>query len=183
MKAPISKIFFDSHPWARGMVLLPLFLNACSPQVGSNFGTLASSSLSTNLNAQTPDHLVILAGQSQTQTVNTALSQAPQVQVVDTNGNPILTGNIHVHFTPSQGTAGTSLTTTDTVLGAASSSWTLSTSAGSHQLQVTADEIPNSNPGGSLSPLVFNASATADLPTNLITPETASKLPFFKPFK
>ncbi|MFO7894634.1 MAG: Ig-like domain-containing protein [Longimicrobiales bacterium] len=86
----------------------------------------------------TPADLLIVSGDGQTGTVGEALSQEVTVQVVDADDQPI--SGVDVTFETDNGSVSPATATTS-AQGQASTTWTLGTTAGSHQATATADGV------------------------------------------
>jgi hypothetical protein len=112
-----------------------------------------------------PDEIRITAGNTQSATVNTAVSTDPQVVVEDKFNNPIQGHSVTFAVTGGGGVVAPTTAITTLANGTATvTSWTLGTAAGTNNntLRATAG-------GGAITgnPRTFTASATAGAPTSI----------------
>jgi adhesin/invasin len=102
------------------------------------------------------------AGDSQTATVNTALSTRPTVLVTDQFGAPVAGQPVSWAVATGGGSLGTPTTVTSDALGIATSpTWTLGTGAGTNTLTATATGLAG-------SPVTFTATGTAGAATQMV---------------
>ncbi len=121
----------------------------------------ASITFNATGNVGPADHLVLVQGDSQTATVNTAVATVPQVRVVDQFNNTVTTGH-SITFTPSgTGAVGASPDTSDGSGIADPTSWTLSQSAGANTLVAAGSPVLPDNAASGNASITFNATGTA----------------------
>jgi hypothetical protein len=94
----------------------------------------------------------VLAGASQTGTVQTALPSPIVVQAVDGSGRPI--AGLSVIYGPSDGSLNPGSATTDST-GRASTTWTLGTKAGRDTLLIAVTQNGTSGPGAVVQDTVY----------------------------
>jgi len=109
--------------------------------------------------ADAPFQILKLAGDGQTALINAVVAVAPSVRVTDAFGNPI--PGVAVSFTPDAlgGIVTGGAQTTDAAGVATVGGWTLGGVVGTHTLSVDA---------GTLTPVVFNATATPGVATSMV---------------
>ena len=110
---------------------------------------------------EVPDHLVYVQGDAQSATVGTAVALNPTVQVVDTNGAPIVGATVAFNVTSGGGNIGASTVVTDTN-GWASTSWTLGSVAGANTLDASVVGV------GAPTNITFTATATSGAGVQLV---------------
>jgi filamentous hemagglutinin family protein len=143
-----------------GLATAPVFTAntiAGSYAVGAAAGT-ATNSFSLTNNPDVPNSLVLIGGDGQSTTVNTAFATDLAVQVEDQYGNviPNATVNFAAPGTGASGTAANSSVTTDAA-GQASTTFTANTIAGTYTVSATAGAAGNG----------FNLTNTPDVPNSL----------------
>ncbi|MFL5962507.1 MAG: OmpL47-type beta-barrel domain-containing protein [Gaiellaceae bacterium] len=136
--------------WKLGTAAGANTLTATSPGLGGSPVTLNATGT-----AAAAATLSALSGEGQSATVNTIVSTAPSVRVVDSFGNPVV--GVAVTFAIDSGggsVTGGSATTTGSGV-ATVGSWTLGTGAGANMLAATSGGLNG-------SPVTFTAAGTAD---------------------
>ena len=108
------------------------------------------------ISAAGADHLVMVQGNNQTNTVATALPVNPTVRVVDAFGNPVSGTNVTFAVQTGGGSVGTATVASDAG-GLAATTYTLGTAAGTGNNTMTASAAVAGNPNN----ITFTASAVA----------------------
>ena len=110
-----------------------------------------------SIQAATADHLVMVQGNNQTNTVAAALPVNPTVKVVDAFGNPVSGATVTFTVQTGGGSVGTATVASD-VNGLAATTYTLGTAAGTgnNTMQAAVSGLP-----GTPASLTFTESATA----------------------
>ena len=115
------------------------------------------------ISAATADHLVMVGGNYQTNTVATAVSVNPTVRVVDAFGNPALGANVTFTVQSGGGHVGAGMVASGAD-GLAATTYTLGTAAGANNntMQAAVSGLP-----GAPTNLTFTESATPDVAAQL----------------
>ena len=124
----------------------------------SHGGTVAPVTFSGTGLSGSATRVVVVAGASQTATVGKATATSPVVRVVDANDNPV--AGKRVSFSVAGGgTIDRDTATTGQDGTAVVPTWRLGTRAGANSLTATVQD---------LTPVVFNATAVADVPAKMV---------------
>jgi len=108
------------------------------------------------------DRFQVIQGSGQTATVNQAVPVNPRVRVVDITGTPVPYWDVIVTVNGGGGSISQSIFQTD-ANGLAEVTWTLGTTAGTNTIEFAAPIM-----FGTPDSIIFNATATPDLPNNLL---------------
>jgi YVTN family beta-propeller protein len=90
---------------------------------------------------QTPEEIVVTAGDGQTAAVNTPVAIAPAVQIRDAIGNPVPSVSVTFSTSAGAGQLTDSVQVTDATGTAVLGSWTLGTATGANSLTATAGSL------------------------------------------
>lgn len=141
--------------WTLGTTTGTQLLSAQVPQAGVNNNPIVFTATAT---AGNPASLVIVSTNPQTTLVNTNVSSAPSVRVLDGNGNPVPNRTVTFAVTSGGGQLTGAIATTNAQGVATVGSWRLGTSPGTNSVTATVTGV---------APVTFTATGTAGAPSSI----------------